>query len=255
MTEPMTAEAARAMAADLQNGKADEREIAATLRVHADMLDRQTVDREAIDEIVCEAYFKGVSVGKNVSNAFSFTPLTDRILALMPAAPVVARELEWKGEDWFRGSFRRQLYTADCGLASYSIRNSEDCWSAEERERRKTLPWYLITPGARPDTHHPTLEAAKAAAQAHYNDAIAKAVKPAHVTETPKTEHVSEPCYSGERDGMVMVPREPTEAMIEAGAHAYRNKWADLNGDAGHRFGTGFADAYRAMIEAAKGDE
>lgn len=44
-------------------------------------------------------------------------------------------------------------------------------------------------------------------------------------------------------DGWVMVPREPTEAMIKAA-------WADL-GDTYQRSTRNLADAYRAMLSAA----
>ena len=51
-------------------------------------------------------------------------------------------------------------------------------------------------------------------------------------------------CTAARRpDGWVMVPREPTEAMIKAA-------WADL-GDTYQRSTRNLADAYRAMLRAA----
>ena len=51
-------------------------------------------------------------------------------------------------------------------------------------------------------------------------------------------------CTAARRpDGWVMVPREPTEAMIKAA-------WADL-GDTYQRSTRNLADAYRAMLSAA----
>jgi len=93
MTNPMTAEEARILAHvgrqyDIEPvavGVRNQINVPELLDQLADMLDRQAVDREAIDEIVCEAYYEGVSVGKNDSNVFSFGELTNRILALMPA--------------------------------------------------------------------------------------------------------------------------------------------------------------------------
>lgn len=167
MSKVMSAVGARAMAADLDADRfsgPDEYEIAATLRAYADMLDRQTVDREAVrekvDVLVCEA----ASTGWNDKD-FGFHEgvierVTDAILALMPVGGV-ARELEWKQSnisDW----------EADTPFGSYLVHydHSAEHW------------WWIANcndDGGEGIYH---LEAAKAAAQAHYNDAVAKAVKP-----------------------------------------------------------------------------
>ena len=82
MNKPMSAEGARAMAADLQNGKADEREIAATLRAYADMRDRQTVDREAVAGVIARVFEIGRSaVGPSVNWASRLDEATDAILS------------------------------------------------------------------------------------------------------------------------------------------------------------------------------
>lgn len=52
-------------------------------------------------------------------------------------------------------------------------------------------------------------------------------------------------------DGMVLVPREPTEAMKAAGAACFPNRWG--NGDATD--GEDAADCYREMLSAASGEK
>lgn len=52
-------------------------------------------------------------------------------------------------------------------------------------------------------------------------------------------------------DGMVLVPREPTDAMKAAGAACFPNRWG--NGDATD--GEDAADCYREMLSAASGEK
>jgi hypothetical protein len=63
---------------------------------------------------------------------------------------------------------------------------------------------------------------------------------PAHI---PQVGEVAREVAQAEREGWVMVPREPTEAMIKAA-------WADL-GDTYQRSTRNLADAYHAMLSAA----
>jgi len=256
MTKPMTAEEARALIDVLNNyGQMDEEGIIVSvsrqavheamegLRTYADMLDRQTVDREAVRAVLRKWWEYHVEEYGLSAWADGQDEAIDAIIALMPAGNVVARELEWVRESYiWKASQTKHTYT----ITEYA--GMDDGFMLEGIAPLKVG---FASP-----------EAAKAAAQAHYNDAISKAVKPAHVNETPKTEHASEPSQKGEHDGieavrvylrddlrrhevrapcfvsgqkakdvrklltglqpvpvpdgMVMVPREPTEAMLKA---------------------------------------
>ena len=92
MTNPMTAEEARGRAmlleslAENKRGVTDVeamelRESAATLRAYADMLERQTVDREAMTKVIEDIIYYGPPPE-------SPEPYVDRILALMPASDI-----------------------------------------------------------------------------------------------------------------------------------------------------------------------
>ena len=308
MTNPMAAEEARTIADSFPGywNHYEQTRIKVGLRAYAAMLDRQTVDREAIGEIVCEAYYEGVSVGKNDSNVFSFGPLTDRILALMPAAPVVAKELEWREivpPAWLekKRPNRPRDHIAHTPFGNYHV-----CYDKQDAD------WFFTAPSGKQFDGFETSEATKAAAQAHYNDAIAKAVKPGpdvsglvealealtnpsiqdeftdvaveawavrniNAYEYDETRPAWGQICEGEvdggsqmyfdfkglisdavnaalatlksesgsvSDGMVMVPREPTEAMIIAGEYVTPAViWEQVRA------------IYRAMIEAAKGGE
>ena len=134
-------------------------------------------------------------------------PYVDRILALTPAGNVVARELEWE-------QLRPGYWKAVSPLSALGFPSE---WSIKLYVGE--TKYYLHGPGyfVGPTCYFDTPEAAKAAAQAHYNDAISKAVKPDPVP-----------------DGMVMVPEEITDEMVFA--------WCNE--------GT-FAEGYRAMLRAA----
>jgi hypothetical protein len=181
MSEPMTAESARVLA-DIERQHAQFMpdlanhftRVADALDRHADMLDRQTVDREAVRKVISEhrdAVDKcGVQQYEQTLGDAAKDRLvekwddvddevTDVIFALMPAS-VVARELEWVSE-----------YTY--------------IWQASQTKHTYTITEYagmdnrFMLEGVAPlKVGFGTLETAKAAAQAHYNDAISKAVKP-----------------------------------------------------------------------------
>ena len=97
MNKPMSAEEARNEARDMlatANKDGLTAKYAATLRAYADMLDRQTVDREAVKAIVTEAYNRGWNsgLGNERSNSKAhredISEATDAILALMPVSVV-----------------------------------------------------------------------------------------------------------------------------------------------------------------------
>lgn len=95
MSNVMSAEGARAMAADLQNGNADEREIAATLRAYADMLDRQAVDREAVVNRIPDVFAKYASTGIEYGELGAARDLLpDAILAAVKPRPDVSGLVE-----------------------------------------------------------------------------------------------------------------------------------------------------------------
>ena len=235
MTNPMTAEEVRDVADGIfalgetgwglntPKGRIDLRELVKSLRAYADTLDRQTVDREKVARHIHAA---AIASDETILKYIPWAALTDdqkgfwleatdRILALMPAAPVAAKELEWRGDN-----------AANTPFGLY--------WVVPVSPRNPDGEWLFTAPITATTDMYPTREAAKAAAQAHYNDAISKAVRPAPVT-----------------DGMVMVPREPTEAVAYAGFKSVERVFREglePNPD-------DWKDAYRAMIEAAKGGE
>jgi len=171
MSNPMTVEDARAMAASLDEdcfSGPEEYEIAATLRAYADTLDRQTVDREAVRKLIKE-HSEIVSWGPADEALDGAT--TDAILALMPAAPVVARELEWcetKAPAWLK---KKKPNLPRNSIAYTPFGDYDVCYDKGDAD------WFFTAPSGKQFDGFKTLEAAKDAAQAHYNDAIAKAVK------------------------------------------------------------------------------
>jgi hypothetical protein len=94
-------------------------------------------------------------------------PMTASEEIVMPVS-VVARELEWEEPSQLTNG----CWVADAPFIGYSICHEDfrfhvicEGWNISGDDQDVALDC-------------PTLEAAKAAAQAHYNDAIAKAVKP-----------------------------------------------------------------------------
>lgn len=192
MSKVMSAEEARTLI-DVLNGygQADEDGIICTvsrqavheamegLRAYADMLDRQTVDREAVAErlylYACEA---GEPDGgpyvpfSDVGTRGYWLAEADAILALMPVS-VVARELEW-GKVRNHGPIKTSGDKGGSEVTAKGLFNT--LYGVASTDGDKSFMAFknmTVLEG-----RYESIEAAKAAAQAHYNDAVAKAVKP-----------------------------------------------------------------------------
>lgn len=173
MNKPMTAEEAREAAERAEKGvrfpNKDEH-IPATLRAYADMLDRRSDDvREAVYDEIMGQHVPDPIDGCMISplDPKDAYEVTDRIMALFPQGVRV------KALNFYEAGERAW----ECGhhsaaQPSYRIVASDDL----------PLAPYRLLIGARELDGHPTLEAAKAAAQAHYDDAIREAIEPQDVS-------------------------------------------------------------------------
>jgi len=148
--------------------------VVAALREYANKLDRKAVDREAVRERLRKLLWSWATF-RAMENDPQQIEIEDRILALMPAANVAAKELEWcetKAPAWLKKK-RPNLprsYIAYTPFGDYDV-----CYNKDDAD------WFFQAPSGKQFDGFEIPEAAKAAAQAHYNDAIAKAVRPAHV--------------------------------------------------------------------------
>jgi len=300
MTEPMTPEEARMVAHQIENSLPHHKdEIPATLRAYADMLDRQTVDRESLrDSWLADRVAFIISDAMDAPHAplagtreKALNEATDAILALIQPA-VKVKALEWVQDG-----------AGDC----YTVHATAAFFYEINLMSKDDRPFWLTPFHTGATEYHPTLEAAKTAAQAHYDAAIREALEPdtgiglaereeqvdqyqqwldeinvalgskgissqedrlaairealepcasdsavsepTHVTETPKTEHTSELCYSGKHDDMVMVPRNLTAGMILAANAFALTKHTDTERAA--LFAWDIVEGYSAMLSAA----
>jgi len=152
---------------------------------------------------------------------------TWRILALIQQPAVKVKALEWKEPSQLTNG----CWVADTPFTGYSICH-EDC-----RFHVICEGWNISGDDQDVALDCPTLKAAKAAAQAHYDKAIREALEPIP-------------------DGWGVFPLEPTEAMLEA-------SWRDTQEvSASERMAAELGDAraahrhkmrrrYRAMLSAA----
>jgi len=214
MTEPMTAEEARD-SADMMVAAGDpfNKHIAATLRAYADMLDSQSGDvREAVRKEVCRAALIAVRTkpeyDKQIDN------ITNTILALTQPA-VKVKALEWSLAGEMDAPEHKQIFNGSTTLGcSYIVTYS-----------KSSSEWLVRSLDGQIIFDAPTLDAAKAAAQAHYNDAISKAVKPVP-------------------DGWGVFPLEPTNTQLDSALH-------EIGSPNPKESKTWLRAFYRAMLSAA----
>lgn len=157
------------------HGSIDLRDMCKRLASLADLLERKAPDylRLIIDGVICDAVERGHSTGSD----------TDRILALIQPA-VKVKPLRWHDRP------SESVSHHSSGLfEEYKID-----WHGPDE-------FYLSYRHVGFDTTFLTLEAAKAAAQRHYDNAIREALEPVS-------------------DGMVMVSREPTDTQLDRALHS-----------------------------------
>ena len=112
------------------------------------------------------------------------------------SASAAGERLTVKPLEWTRGEDVNCELHAGSLLGTYTI-----------RKKQGSLGYWLTLVGG----YHATVDAAKAAAEAHYRKRILSAL-------SPSLEGKPAPV----QEGWVLVPREPTEAMLQAADKAWR---------------------------------